>query len=116
MSSSEPSREFLAKIPGAEEGQRTSSSGILNREVAETNICKRPEFGENFKIGPESRVEQTHVNLGSVQDEPITPFRCLPKLEKNNSPMIWQIFFPHQPMQHPYEEIWIKVLVAKVAS
>jgi len=116
MSSTEPSREFLAKVPGAEEGQCTSNSGVSDREVAETNICKGPEIGDNFKIDPESRVEEAHVNLGPVQHEPVTPFRRLPKLKKNDSPVIWQIFLPHQPMQDPYKEIRIEVLVAKVAS
>ena len=95
MSSTEPSRELPAKVSSTEEGQRTSGHGIADREVAKTDICKGPEIGNNFKIDPESRIEEAHVNLGPVQDEPVTPFRCLPKLKKNYDPVIRQIFLPH---------------------
>lgn len=107
MSSTEPSRELPTKVSGAEEGQRTSNSGIANREVAETNIRKGPEIGDDFKVRPKSWVNEAHVNLGPVQDEPVSPFRCLPKLGKNDDSVIRQIFLPHQPVQGPYQEVGV---------
>lgn len=95
MSSTEPSREFPAKVSSTEDGQRTSNRGIADREVAETDICKGPEIANNFKVDPESRIEEAHVNLWPVEDEPVTPLRCLPKLKKNYDPVIRQIFLPH---------------------
>ena len=95
VSSTEPSRELSAKVSGTEDGQRASGRGITDREVAETDICKGPEIGNNFKIDPESRIEEAHVNLWPVEDEPVTPLRFLPKLKKNYDPVIWQIFLPH---------------------
>jgi len=42
--------------------------------VAKTNIGKGSEIREYFEIDFVSRVKETHVNLGPVQNEPITPF------------------------------------------
>jgi hypothetical protein len=73
VSSTEPSRELPAKVSSTEDGQRASGRGIADREVAETDICKGPEIGNNFKIDSESRIEEAHVNLWPVEDEPVTP-------------------------------------------
>ncbi len=48
-----------------------------------------------IEIDSESRIEEAHVNLWPVEDEPETPLRCLPKLKKNYGPVIRQIFLPH---------------------
>jgi hypothetical protein len=95
VSSTEPRRELPAKVSSTEDGQRASGRGIADREVAETDICKGPEIGNNFEIDSESRIEEAHVNLWPVEDEPVTPLRCLPKLKKNYGPVIRQIFLPH---------------------
>ncbi len=84
--------------------------------MAKTNVCKGSEIGDDFKVDPESRVEEAHVNLWPVEDEPITPFRFLPKFEKKDGPVIRQIFLPHQPVQDPYQEVGVEVLVAEITS
>ena len=84
--------------------------------VAKANVRKSPDIGDYFKVDPESRVEEAHVNFGPVQDEPITPFRRLPKLEVDNDTVIGQIFCPYQPVQDPHEEVRIKVLVAEITT
>ena len=116
MSRAEPSREVLTKVSGADKRQPASSGGVANAEVAKTNVRKSPDIGDYFKVDPESRVEEAHVNFGPVQDEPVTPFRRLPKLEKDDDAVIRQIFRPHQPVQDPHEEVGIEVLVAEITS
>ena len=95
MSSTEPSRELPAEVSRTEDGQRASGRGIADCEVAKTDIRKGPELGSNFKIDPESRIEEAHVNLWPVEDQPVTPLRCLPKLKENYDPVIRQVFLPH---------------------
>ena len=95
MSGTEPSRELSAEVSSTTDRQRASGCGIVDREVAETDICKGPEIGNNFKINLESRIEEAHVNVWPVKDEPVTPLRCLPKLKKNYDPLSRQIFLPH---------------------
>jgi len=63
--------------------------------VAETDICKGPKWGNNFKSDPKSGIEEAHGNFWPLEDEPVTPLRCLPKLKKNYDPLIRQIFLPH---------------------
>jgi hypothetical protein len=84
--------------------------------MAKTNVCKGSDIGEDFKVDPESRVEEAHVNIGPIQYEPITPFRFLLKLEKQDDSVIRQIFLPHQPVQDPYQEVGVEVLVAEITS
>ncbi len=92
MSRAEPSRELPTKLSGAEEGNGASTGGIADAKVAKTDIRKSPKIGDNFKVDLESRVEEAHVDLRLLEDEPVTPFRLLPKLEENNDPVIRQIF------------------------
>jgi hypothetical protein len=92
------------------------SGGVADREVAETNLRKSPEISDYFEIDLESRVEEAHVNFEPVQHEPVTAFRRLPKLEKDDDAAIGQIFGPHQPVNNPHEEVGIEVLVAEVTS
>jgi hypothetical protein len=84
--------------------------------VAEANVCKSPDIGAYFEVDPESRVEEAHVNFRPFQDEPVTAFRCLPKLDVDDDAVIREIFCPYQPVQDPHEEIRIKVLVAEIAA
>ena len=84
--------------------------------MAEANICKSPDIGDYFEVDPESWVEEAHVNLRTVQDEPVTPFRCLPKLDVDDDAVIREIFCPYQPAQDPYEEVGIKMLVAEITT
>jgi hypothetical protein len=92
------------------------SGGVADCEVAETNLRKSPDVSDYFEVDPESRVEEAHVNFGPVQHQPVTPFRRLPELEKDDDAAIGQIFGPHQPVQNPHEEVWIEVLVAEITS
>ena len=92
------------------------SGGVADREVAETNLRKSPDVSDYVEVDPESRVEEAHVTFGPVQHEPVTPFRRLPKLEKDDDSAIGQIFGPHQPVHDPHKEIGIEVLVAEIAS
>ena len=84
--------------------------------MAEANVCKSPDIGDYFEVDPESRVEKAHVHFGPTQDEPVTPFRCLPKLDVDDDAVIGEIFYPHQPSQDPYEEVGVKVLVAEITA
>jgi len=63
--------------------------------VSETDICKGPKLGNNFKVDPESRIEEAYVNLWPVEDEPVTPLWCLPKLKKDYDTVIGQILLLH---------------------
>ena len=103
-------------MSGADKSQPTSSGGIANAKMAKTNICKGSDIGDDFKVDPESRVEEAHVNIGPIQYEPITPFRFLLKLKKKDDSVIRQIFLPHQPVQNPYQEVGVEVLVAEITS
>jgi hypothetical protein len=116
VSRAEPSGELLTNLSGAGQRQRASIGGIGDAEVAEANVRKRPDIGDYFKVDPESRVEKAHINLGPIQDEPVAPFRRLPKLEKDDDPVIRQIFLPHQPMQDPYDEIGVEVIVSEITT
>jgi hypothetical protein len=82
-------------VSGAQKRQPASTDGIANSEVAKANIRKGPDIGEYFEVDPESRVEETHVNFGPVQDEPVAPLRCLPKLEVDDHAVIRQICCPY---------------------
>ena len=84
--------------------------------MAEANVCKSPDIGDYFEVDTESRIEKAHVNFRPLQDEPVTPFRCLPKLDVDDDAVIREIFFPYQPVQDPYEEVGIKVLVAEITT
>jgi len=84
--------------------------------MAKTNVCKGSEIGDDFKVGPESRVEEAHVNIGAIQYEPITPFLFLSKLEEKDGSVIRQIFLPHQPVQDPDQKVGVEVLVAEITS
>jgi hypothetical protein len=84
--------------------------------VAETNVCKSPDVGDYFEVDPESRVEEAHVNFGPLQDEPVTPFRCLPKLDVDDDAVIREIFYPYQPAQDPYEKVGVKVFIAEITT
>jgi hypothetical protein len=84
--------------------------------VAEANVCKSPDIGDYFEVDPESRVEEANVNFRPLQDEPVTPFRCLPKLDVDDDAVIREIFCPHQLVQDPHEEVGIKVLVAEITT
>jgi hypothetical protein len=92
------------------------SGGVANREVAKTNLRKSLEVSDYFEVDPESRVEEAYVNFLPVQHEPVTPFRRLPKLEKDDDSSIGQIFGPHQPVHHPHKEVGIEALVAEITS
>ena len=63
-----------------------------------------------------TRVEEANVNFRPLQDEPVTPFRCLPKLDVDDDAVIREIFCPYQPVQDPHEEVGIKVLVAEITT
>ena len=84
--------------------------------MAKADIGKRSEIRKYFEVDPESRVKEAHVNFGPVQNQPVTPFGGLPKLKEDNYPMIRQIFFPHQLVQDPHEEVGIKMLVPEIAA
>jgi hypothetical protein len=84
--------------------------------VAEANIRKSSDIGHYFEVDLESRVEEAHVNFRAVQNEPVTPFRCLPKLDVDDDAVIREIFCPYQPVQDPHEEVGIKVLVAEITT
>jgi hypothetical protein len=84
--------------------------------VAEANIRKSPDIGDYFEVDLESRVEEAHVNFRTVQDEPVTPFRCLLELDVDNDAVIREIFCPYQPVQDPHEEVGIKMLVAEITT
>jgi hypothetical protein len=103
-------------VPRAGERQRALSGGVADREVAETNLRKSPDVSDYVEVDPESRVEEAHVTFGPVQHEPVTPFRRLPKFEKDDDAAIGQIFGPHQPVHNPHEEVGIEVLVAEITS
>ena len=77
------------------------------------NCCADSPY---FKVHAESRIEEAHVNFGLVEDEPVTPFRRLPKLEVDDDTVIRQIFCPYQPVQDPHEEVRIEVLVAEITT
>ena len=116
MSRAKPSWELLTNLSGAGQRQRASMDGIGDAEVAKANIRKSPDVGDDFKIVPESRIEQAYINFGPIQDEPVAPFWRLVKLEEDNHPVIRQIFLAHQPMQHPDEVIGVKVLVSEITT
>jgi hypothetical protein len=116
VSRTEPSREFPTKVLGAGERQRAVFGGVADREVAKTNLRKSPEVSDYFEVDPESRVEEAYVDFVPVQHEPVTPFRRLPKLEKDHDSAIGQIFGPHEPVHNPHEEVGIEVLVAEITS
>jgi hypothetical protein len=116
MSCPEPTREVLTDLSGADKGQPASTDGFANVNVPKANIRKSPDIGDYFKVDPESRIEEAHVNVGLVQDEPVMPFQRLPKLEVDDDTVIRQIFCPYQPVQDPHEEVWIKVLVAEITT
>jgi hypothetical protein len=116
VSRAEPSRELLTNLSGAGQRQRAATGGIGDAEVAKANVRKSPHIGGYFKVDPESRVEEAHINFEPIQDEPVAPFWRLPELEEDDDPMIGQILLPHQPVQDPDDEVGVEVLVPEVTS
>jgi acyl-CoA dehydrogenase-like protein len=116
MSRGDPIGKLFTDVPRARKRYPSSAHGIAEPELAKANIGKRSEIREYFKIDPETRVKETHVHVGPVQDKPVTPFGRLPELKEHNYPVIRQTFSAHQFVQHPHEEVGVKVFVAEIAA
>ena len=116
MSRADPIRKVLADLPCAEKAQPTSADGITEPEVAKANIGKCSEVRDHLEVDPESRVKEANVNFVPVQDKPVTPFGCLPELKEDNDPAVGQVFSAYQLVEHPHQEVRIKVFVTQIAA
>jgi len=116
MSRADPVCKLLTRMPGAGKAQPASAHSITELKVAKANIGERSKIREYLEIDFVPRVKETHVNLGSVQNKPITPFGRLTKVKEDNHPVIWQVFSPHQLVQDPHEEVRVQVLITEIPA